>query len=142
MNLKHLKSHSSSSHNHKSETYPNHNPNPGSSSCAQEFDSVDAAAAVMAPDSLDSFQLDGCPLRLEYSASQRPGSYTGTGGSGADGGGGGGSGSFGRSAGVMDWVCDRCSTTNFARCDVARSRYRLCRAPLAAAAPGFARAVL
>ena len=81
----------------------------------QEFDSIDAAAAVMAPEYLDSFQLDGCPLRLEYSASQRPGGFL-AGGSG--GGAGGGGGGFGRSAGVMDWICDRCSTTNFARCDI------------------------
>ena len=54
----------------------------------------------------DGFQLDGCRLRLEYSASQRPG--------GSHGGGGGGGG-FGNASAVMDWVCDRCSTTNFAR---------------------------
>ena len=90
----------------------------------QEFDSTEAAAAVMAPDCVDSFQLDGYSLRLEYSASQRPGVSAGAGSHAA--GGSGNDGSFGRSAGVMDWVCDRCSTTNFARCAVARSWQHRC----------------
>jgi len=83
---------------------------------------VEAAAAVMAPDYVDSFQLDGYSLRLEYSASQRPGAAASShaaGGTGTD-------GSFGRSAGVMDWVCDRCSTTNFARCGWPRGCGGIC----------------
>ena len=90
---------------------------------------MDAAAAAMAPAHLDSFQLDGCSLRLEYSASQRPSASTGAGGRAAGGSDSGGGG-FGRSAAVMDWVCDRCSTTNFARCAAVRSRSQMHRVAL------------
>ena len=78
----------------------------------QEFDSSEAAAAVMEAEHADGFQMDGCRLRLEFSASQRPGGGYG---------GGGGGGGFSNAAAVMDWVCDRCSTTNFARWAMRRS---------------------
>ena len=84
---------------------------------------MEAAAAVMAPDYVDSFQLDGYSLRLEYSASQRPGVSASAGSHAA---GASDSGGFSRSAGVMDWVCDRCSTTNFARCEWPCGRGSIC----------------
>lgn len=63
----------------------------------------------MASEYRDNFYLGGACLLLEYGTGH---SISAPGGGG---GGDGGGGAYGGRSNALDWLCDRCSTANFAR---------------------------
>ena len=62
----------------------------------QEFDSVESAQQIMESDARYQFDLDGTPLRLDYSHGQQPAAAV-------------------SASATSDWICPACSAVNFSR---------------------------